>query len=304
MRGTRSAVVTTVAAAVLAGGLTACGGSGDGPSRGATTPGGAATGSGVAASGGAATGQAAERDPKAALAAAAEVMRKAGGARYTLAASDGLEAKPGAGFAHWASRPAVIEYLTDAPDSRIRVRAVGNEAYMGPTDQAAAGVGEQVLWVKMPFLMWRRPFYPQLAMAMDPVNQLTRAQEARLGVVGTETIDGAEVTHYRAVEEAATVLGAIPELTEEHRPHVDAALKKSGETFTLDFWLNAGQELVRYREFGDKEGEGKAVTVTYSSLGTTSAVTAPAEQDLQRSPYLDKFLPPSRAVVGPGPEAV
>ncbi|WP_344339794.1 hypothetical protein, partial [Kitasatospora putterlickiae] len=227
-----------------------------------------------------------------------------GGARYTLSAPDGLEAEPGAGFAHWASRPAAIEYLTDAPNSRIRVRVVGNEAYTGPTEQAAAGAGEPVLWVKSPFLMWRRPFYPQLAMAMDPVNQLTRARAARPSVVGTETIDGAEVTRYRAVEDAATVLGAIPGLTEEHRPHVEAALKKSGETFTLDFWLNAEQELVRFREFGDKDGEGKAVTVTYSALGTAPAMAAPADQDLRMSPYLDKFLDPSRAVVGPGPEAV
>ncbi|MFE7562895.1 hypothetical protein [Kitasatospora sp. NPDC057500] len=299
MRGTRSAAAVTVAAAVLAGGLTACGGTGGGPSQRAAAPdGAAASSSGVAASTAAGPG------PEAALAAAAEVMRKAGSARYTLAAPDGLEAKPGAGFAHWASRPAGIEYLVDTPKASIRVRVVGNEAYLGPTEQAAAEAGEQALWVKTPFAMWRRPFYPQLAMAMDPVNQLTRAQAARLSVVGSGTIDGAEVTQYRAVEDAATVLGGLPDLTEEHRPHIEVALKKCGETFTLDFWLNAEQELVRFREFGDKEGEGKAVTVTYSALGTGPALTAPAADDLETSQYLFKFSTPSPTAVGPGPEAV
>ncbi|WP_380282937.1 hypothetical protein [Kitasatospora purpeofusca] len=302
MRGARSAVVVTVAVAVLSGGLTACGSAGGdsegGPSQAATTtPGGAVTSSGAAA------GKAAELDPKAALAASAEVMRKAGSSRYTLSAPDGLEAKPGTGFANWATRPAAIEYLVDAPNARIRVRVVGNEAYMGPTEQAAAGAGEQVFWVKSPFLMWRRPFYPQLAMAMDPVNQLTLARAGRLSTVGTETLDGAEVTHYRAVADVAAVLAAIPDLTEEHRPHVEAALKKSGETFTLDLWLNAKQELVRFRQFGAKDGEDKAVTVTYSALGTAPAMTTPADNDLRKSPDLDKFLDPSPATTGPGHEA-
>lgn len=177
MRGARSAVLT-VALAVLAGGLTACGsagsGSDGGPSAAATASGGTVASPAVT-SGAVAAGKAAATDPKAALAASAEVMRKAGSARYALSVPEGLEAEPGTGFANWATGPAAIEYLTDTPNAPIRVRVVGNEAYMGPTEQAAAGAGEQVFWVKTPFLMWRRPFYPQLAMAMDPVNQLTLA---------------------------------------------------------------------------------------------------------------------------------
>ncbi|KJY36708.1 hypothetical protein VR45_10780 [Streptomyces sp. NRRL S-495] len=250
-----------------------------------------------------AAGTAAATDPKAALAASAEVMRKAGSARYTLSAPDGLEAKPGTGFANWATGPAAIEYLTDAPNTRIRVRLVGNEAYLGPTEQAAAGVGEQVFWVKTPFLMWRRPFYPQLAMAMDPVNQLTLATTGRLSTVGTEKLDGAEVTHYRAVTDVTAVLGAIPDLTEEHRPHVESTLKKGGETYTLDFWLNAKQELLRFREFGANDGEDKAVTVTYSALGTAPTMTPPTRDSIRMSPDLDQFLDPSPAMTGPGSEA-
>ncbi|MER7705809.1 hypothetical protein ABTX81_23310 [Kitasatospora sp. NPDC097605] len=287
MRGAPSAVVVTVAAAVLAGGLTACGSTGGG--AGGASP--AATGPAAA--------EAARTDPKAALAAAAEVMRKAGSARYTLTARDGGETKPGAGFAAWANRPAAIDYLGDLPNNRIRVRVVANEAYFGPTEQAAAAVGEQVFWVKTPFLMWRRPFYPQLSLAMDPVNQLTLAQAGRISAFGTETVDGARLTHYRAVEDVAAVLNGIPDLTAEHRLHVEAALKKIGETFTLDFWLNAEQELVRFRAFGDKEGEVEAVTVTYSALGTAPALPAPAASDLRTSPDLDKFLDPSPAMAGP-----
>ncbi|WP_188297075.1 hypothetical protein [Streptomyces sp. CBMA156] len=291
----------TVAAVVLAGGLTACGGAGGGTAGGpsaAAAPGGTAAGSGTATG-----GKAAGLDPKAALAAAAEVMRKAGGGRYALSAPDGLEAKPGAGFASWGGRPAAIEYLGDAPGAKLRVRVVGNEAYMGPTEQAAAAVGQQTFWSKMPFLMWRRPFYPQLSLAMDPVTRLTVAQAGRLSRVGTETVDGAEVTRYRAVEDVAAVLGGIPDLTEEHRPHVEVALRKGGGTYTVDFWLNARQELVRFREFGEQDGEAKAVTVTYSALGTAPAMEAPAEQDLRKSFDLDPFLDPSPATAGPGPEA-
>ncbi|MFJ8434057.1 hypothetical protein ACIQ9P_22415 [Kitasatospora sp. NPDC094019] len=296
----RSAVVT-VAMAALVGGLTACGGAGGdgsgGPSPAAAAPGGAVPG------GAGTTRKAAAADPEAALAASAEVMRKASSARYTLSSSGGPDADPGTGFANWATGPAAIEYLTDVPNAPIRVRVVGNEAYMGPTEQAAAGVGEQVFWVKSPFLMWRRPFYSQLAMAMDPVNQLTLAGTSRPSTVGTETLDGAELTHYRAVADVAAVVGAIPGLTEEHRPHVEAALRKSGETFTLDFWLNAEQELVRFREFGANDGEDGAVTVAYSALGTAPTMTAPAPDSLRKSPDLDRFFPPSRAVTGPGTEA-
>ncbi|MET8545850.1 hypothetical protein ABZW03_35225 [Kitasatospora sp. NPDC004799] len=307
MRGARSAAAVTVAAAVLLGGLTACGGAGGEPSPAAPPAGAAAAGSTPA--GGAAAGKAAETteaDPQAALAAAAEVMRKAGSGRYTLSAPAGPDSAPGTGFAVWAGRPAAIEYLADAPKPpRLRLRIVGNEAYTGPTEQAAAAVGEQVFWSKMPFLMWRRPFYPQLSLAMDPVNQLTVARSGRLSRVGTEKVDGVEATRYRAVEDLATVLGGIPALTEQHRPHVEAALRKSGETFTLDFWLNAEQELVRFRAFGEKDGEAQAVTVRYSALGTAPALAEPAGTDLRSSLDLDRFLDPSPATAGPnpGPEA-
>ncbi|MFD4909317.1 hypothetical protein [Kitasatospora purpeofusca] len=306
MRGARSAVLT-VALAVVAGGLTACGSAGSGndggPSAAATAAGGTVASTAVTSSA-VAAGKAAATDPKAALAASAEVMRRAGSARYALSVPKGLEAEPGTGFANWATGPAAIEYLTDTPNAPIRVRVVGNEAYMGPTEQAAAGAGEQVFWVKTPFLMWRRPFYPQLAMAMDPVNQLTLATTGRLSTVGTESLDGAEVTHYRAVTDVAAVVGAIPDLTEEHRPHVEAALKKGGETYTLDFWLNAEQELLRFREFGANDGEDRAVTVTYSAPGTAPTMTAPTRDNLRMSSDLNRFLPPSRATTGPGGEAV
>ncbi|MFD7417465.1 hypothetical protein [Kitasatospora purpeofusca] len=133
---------------------------------------------------------------------------------------EGLEAEPGTGFANWTTGPAAIEYLTDAPNARIRVRVVGNEAYMDPTEQAAAGAGEQVFWVKMPFLMWRRPFYPQLTMAMDPVNQLTLATTGRLSAVGTESLDGAEVTHYRAVTVTYSAPGTAPTMTAPTRDNL------------------------------------------------------------------------------------
>ncbi|MFJ6623221.1 hypothetical protein ACIQOW_37350 [Kitasatospora sp. NPDC091335] len=38
------------------------------------------------------------------------------------------------------------------------------------------------------------------------------------------------------------------------------ALRKGGGTYTVDFWLNARQELGRFREFGEQDGEAKAAT--------------------------------------------
>ncbi|MFF8772536.1 hypothetical protein [Kitasatospora sp. NPDC015120] len=309
MRGARSAVVMTVTAAVLAGGLTGCGSSGGGgaegrPSPAATVPA-TATAATATAGGTAAGGTAtAALDPEAALAAAAEVMRRAGSARYTLSGGDGSAAVPGTGFTRWADGPAVLDYLADDPGTRLRIRMAGNEAYFGPTEQVAAAVGEQVIWVKATFILWRKPFYPQLSLVMDPVNLLTLARAGWLDRVGTETVDGAEVTHYRDIEDVDAVLGGIPGLTAEHRPHAEVGLRKSGKAFVLDFWINAEQQLVRFRLTGDKEGAADAVTVTYSALGTAPAMEAPDPKDIRTSPDLDKFLGPSPAEEGPGPDAV
>ncbi|MFE2109493.1 hypothetical protein ACFXAF_27040 [Kitasatospora sp. NPDC059463] len=301
MRGASSAVVVAVTAAVLAGGLTACGSSGGVGAAGGPSP--AGTVPDAATAGATATG-AAELDPEEALAAAAEVMRRAGSARYALSVREGNGGAPGTGFARWTDGPAVLDYLADDPGVRLRLRMAGNTAYLGPTEQVAAAVGEQVVWVPTPFAMWHKPFYPQLSLVMDPANLLTLARAGWLDRVGTETVDGAEVTHYRDIEDVDALLAGIPGLTAEQRPHAEVGLRKSGKAFVLDFWINAEQQLVRVRLTGDKEGEAAAVTVTYSALGTAPAMEAPAAKDLRTSPDLDTFLGPSRAEAGPGPEGV
>ncbi|MEU6233767.1 hypothetical protein [Kitasatospora sp. NPDC047058] len=274
MRALRIAAVA-VTAAVLVAGLTACGSDGK---------------AGTKAAGDAAPGKALELDPKAALAASALVMQKAGNATFTVAAPDGLEARPGAGTANWSGARTAVEYVADGQGQKLKVRMVGGDVYYG-VGAAAGAPGE--LWVKATDVVWRAkagPFVMLLGQTANPVVQLAAAQSGQISKGGAETVDGVQLTRYRSVEEVATVLAAVPDLTPERRAALQQAVEKNGKTLTVDFWLNAKQELVQYREFGEKDGEQKAVTVKYTGLGSAPKVEAPAENQLGKASDLAKLL--------------
>ncbi|MBO1413622.1 hypothetical protein J0670_03260, partial [Streptomyces sp. FH025] len=262
MRMGRAAAVA-VAAAVLVG----CQGGGTG--------GDGTTGGGAVADGATQTPGPEEKGPDAALTAAAEVMRKAGNGTFTLATPTGRGLAPGSGGLTWSGPDAAIEYTQDASDTGLRTRVVGAEAYLGLTEPTAATAPPGPRWCKVGDIPWRaspnNSTLLLLSRVMNPVAQLDAARTAGASPGAVETVDGARLTRYRAVEDAKAVLATIPGLDQGDEPgHRTTgfrnALQKSG-SLTVDLWLNDRRELVRYRAYGEKEGPDQAVVVNYANLG-------------------------------------
>ncbi|MGW3043177.1 hypothetical protein ACWC9T_24730 [Kitasatospora sp. NPDC001159] len=265
MRAVRLAS-TVATAAVLVAALTACGSKGgnDAKSTDAKDPGSLAA---------ALTG-----DPKAALAASALVMQKAGNGKVAMTSADSSN-PGGGGTADWKDPGKVAVDLTiDMEGKKLKVRVVGTDAYVGGADTQALG-GKH--WVKVPASEEMGGAFLVTGQMMNPVAQLTvAAQSGKLSKVGQETVDGVQTTHLRAVEDTSVLVAGMTTLSAEQRQSVQKKLEEDGKTLTIDFWLNGKQELVKYQEYGDTNGESQAVTVKYSDLGKGDKIEAPAAGDL------------------------
>ncbi|MER7750513.1 hypothetical protein [Kitasatospora sp. NPDC097643] len=276
MRAVRLAS-TVVTAAVLLGAVTACGSKGN-DAKSADIKDVAAQGGGdpVAA--------ALAGDPKAALAASALVMQKAGNGKVTMSSPDGSAHNAGSGDADWKNPSKMAVDLTGDMEAgkKVKIRLIGADVYVGPGDGAAAAAalgGKH--WVKLPASNEMGSSFLVVGQMVNPVAQLTlAAQGGKLSKVGQEAVDGVQTTHLRAVEETATLVAGMSSLTPEQRASVQKVLEEDGKTLTVDFWLNAKQELVQYSEYGDKNGEKDAVIIKYSGLGSAAKIEAPAAGDL------------------------
>ncbi|MFD9591500.1 hypothetical protein ACFWA9_01930 [Kitasatospora sp. NPDC059973] len=272
MRVLRHACVT-VAATVLAAGLAACGSDG-------TT--------GTKAAGDAVAGAAAGLDPRAALAASAVVMQRAGNGSLALTA----EAGPMAGTAEWQQRTVVD--VAAKTESGTRARIIGDEVYLGGGLQTTAVLGGKH-WARIepkdPVVGSMSVMFLTVAQLTNPVLQLSAAaQGGKLTKVGAEAVGGVQTTHYRAVEEVAKLADTLSALGGDQRAAVRQTLDTGGSTLTVDFWINDKQELVQLREYGDKGGESSAVTVTYSGLGAAPKIEAPAAGDVGKGADFAKLF--------------
>ncbi|MFD5465636.1 hypothetical protein ACFWIQ_22785 [Kitasatospora sp. NPDC127059] len=270
MRAVRLAS-TVATAAVLLAALTACGSKGGSDAKGTAND---AKDAGAAA---AAAGLTA--DPKTALAAAAVVMQKAGNGKVAMTSPD-ASSPGGSGTADWKDPgKAALDVAADMDGKKLKIRVIGADAYVGGDDAAAALQGKH--WVKVPSSEEMGGAFVVMGQMMNPVAQLTIASASgKLSKVGQESVDGVQTTHLRAVEDTATLVAGMTSLTAEQRQAVQKTLEEDGKSLTIDFWLNAKQELVKYQEYGDTNGEQKAVTVKYSDLGKGGKVEAPAAGDL------------------------
>ncbi|MFD7576927.1 hypothetical protein [Kitasatospora sp. NPDC059817] len=272
MRATRLASTVAIAA-VLLGAVTACGSKG----------GDAKSGDAAAA---ALTG-----DPKAALAASALVMQKAGNGKVTMISPDGSTHTAGSGDADWKDpNRAAVDLTGEVETKKIRFRVIGTDGYLGGGDSEAAAMGGKH-WIKLPASNELGNGVLLMSQLLNPVAQLgLAAQSGKPAKVGQESLDGVQVTHLRAVEEASAMVAAMPALTAGQRTAVQKSLEEDGRTLTIDFWLNGRQELVQYQEYGDKNGEHDAVTVKYADLGKAAKIDAPAATDLGSETDLLKLL--------------
>ncbi|MFJ8470630.1 hypothetical protein [Kitasatospora sp. NPDC094011] len=268
MRAVRLAS-TVATAAVLLAALTACG-SGKGDNK-------ASAGDGKDA-GAAAAAAGAPADPKAALAAAALVMQKAGNGKVAMTSPD-ASSPGGSGTADWKDPAKVaLDVTGDMEGKKLKIRVIGADAYIG-SDDAAALQGKH--WIQVPNSEEMGGAFAVMGQMMNPVTQLTiAAAGGKPSKVGQESVDGVQTTHLRAVEDTATLVAGMTSLTPEQRQSVQKTLEEDGKTLTVDFWLNDKQELVKYQEYGDSNGASKAVTVKYSDLGKGGKVEAPAAGDL------------------------
>ncbi|MFJ7245926.1 hypothetical protein ACIQWA_14920 [Kitasatospora sp. NPDC098652] len=273
MRAVRLAA-TVATAAVLLAGATACGSKG-GDTKSAADSKGATDGKDAAA---AAAGLAA--DPKAALAASALVMQKAGNGKVALTSPD-PSSPSGSGSADWKDPGKVsVDVSSDMDGKKLRIRAIGADTYIGGDDTTATAL-QGKHWVKVPASEEMGSAFVVMGQMVNPVSQLTiAAASGKLSKVGQEAVDGVQTTHLRAVEDTATLVAGMTSLTAEQRQAVQKTLEEDGKTLTIDFWLNDKQELVKYQEYGDTNGASKAVTVKYSDLGKGDKIEAPAAGDL------------------------
>ncbi|GAB7182522.1 hypothetical protein ATKI12_2353 [Kitasatospora sp. Ki12] len=272
-----SAVVTT---AVLLGAVTAC----------SSSKGGNDAKAGNDAKGGAPIAAALTGDPKAALAASALVMQKAGNGKVSMVAPDDSKGG-GTGDADWKDpgKPSV-DLTGDMAGKKLKIRVVGADAYLGGGDEAAPALGGKH-WVKLPSGNEAGDGFRVVGQMLNPVVMLTvAAQSGKLSKVGDEDLGGAKTTHLRAVEDTSALVAGMSALPENQRKAVQKTLEQDGKTLTFDFWLNGKQELVQYQEYGDTNGAKDAVTVKYSDLGKAAPIAAPAATDLGSEADLLKLL--------------
>ncbi|WBP88355.1 hypothetical protein [Kitasatospora cathayae] len=269
MRAVRLAA-TVVTATVLLAGATACGSKGGGDSKAAAdTKDAGSVPAGLTA------------DPKAALTAAALVMQKAGSGKVAMISPDPTS-PGGSGTVDWKDPGKVsLDVSSDMEGKKLKIRVIGTDAYVGGDDTTATAALQGKHWVKVPASEEMGGAFVVMGQMTNPVAQLTiAAASGKLSKVGQESVDGVQTTHLRAVEETATLVAGMTALTPEQRQSVQKTLEEDGKTLTIDFWLNDKQELVKYQEYGDTNGESKAVTVKYSDLGQGGKVEAPAAGDL------------------------
>ncbi|WP_033332011.1 MULTISPECIES: hypothetical protein [Streptomyces] len=280
MRAVRLASVVATTAVLLAG-ATACGGS----KGGNDTKSGDAKGSD--AKGGDPIAAALTADPKAALAASALVMQKAGNGKVSMISPDDAKGG-GTGDADWKDPGKVsVDLVGDMGSKKLKIRVIGADAYLGG-DGAALG-GKH--WVKLPAGNEAGDGFRAAGQMLNPVVVLTvAAQSGKLSKVGQEPLDGAQTTHLRAVEDTSALVAGMSALPADQRQAVQKTLEQDGKTLTFDFWLNGKQELAQYQEYGETNGAKDAVTVKYSDLGKAAAITAPAATDLGSEADLLKLL--------------
>ncbi|MFF0391877.1 hypothetical protein ACFYS8_24800 [Kitasatospora sp. NPDC004615] len=269
MRALRTVAVTCLAAGLL----TACGSSGSGSSTADAKPGSTAS-DGAAAGKGADGG--ANLGAKETLLASAAVMEKAGSAKLAVTG----EAAGTGEFVWKAPKSFLLNTKSEGQDTKVLF--VGDVMYVGagaslaqlaggktwmkidPKDdaQGAPGGGDAVGKASSLELM-------------DPAVQLAVAAPTAVES-GTETVEGQFCKHYRSdipVDALVEKLQLKPEL----KTKVLDELKKKGSTITVEFWINAKNELVQQSGTGQATGFSK---ITYSDLGSVQPTKAPADSEV------------------------
>ncbi|UCM89851.1 LolA-like protein [Streptomyces marincola] len=119
----------------------------------------------------------------------------------------------------------------------------------------------------------------------DPAQQLALLLESpEIELVGEETLDGAEVSHYRGTitTEDALGSGGADFLTEEERARLVDAMSEQGiDDYHLDVWVDENDLPVRIHQTYSTDQGPVEYEVAYRDFGTEVAVeTPPAEETI------------------------
>ncbi|MGA5823280.1 hypothetical protein ACPC54_36120 [Kitasatospora sp. NPDC094028] len=265
--------------ALLAVGLTACGGGDDQ----AAPPSGSPSPTSAPATVATPTGPAkpTDRSPHGVLLSAELAMQTARRAKVSYR----LGADAGAGPLFWAPKTAlqIKRSTAGGPEELIVVDTV---AYQGGDAATAARQGGRH-WERFtvpPNPDGRKEVpYAGLIDSLNPVEALAAATAD--GVVptflGEEKLEDSTVEHYRVTTTAEKYAAAQTQLTQPRRDGLRAALAPGGShSLTLDLWLNDKDQLVKLQRTGSGDGGRADDLVLYSDFaGALLSAQAPAEPD-------------------------
>ncbi len=129
----------------------------------------------------------------------------------------------------------------------------------------------------------------------DPAQQLALLLESpEIELVGEETLDGAEVSHYRgtiSTEDALESNGGADFLTEEERRQLVDAMGEQGiDSYHLDVWVGEDDLPVQIHQSYDTGVGPVEYEVRYSDFGTDVTVeTPPADATVDFMELLDEL---------------
>ncbi|MFJ4185725.1 hypothetical protein [Kitasatospora sp. NPDC089509] len=277
MAGRRRLAALAVVA-VLASGLTGCGG-GEAPA----TPSAGASTSSAPATTATPTGPAkpTDRSPHGVLLSAQLAMQTARRAKVSYR----LGADAGSGPLFWAPKTA-LQIKRSTPGDAEQLIVVDTVGYQGG-DAATAAKNGGKHWER--FTVQPDPDghkevpYAGLIDLLNPVEALAAANADGMepSFVGEEKYEDSTVEHYRVTTTAEKYAAAQSQLTQARRDGLRAALAPGGSvSLTLDLWLNDKDQLVRLQRTGTGDSGRADDSVVYSDpAGALLSAQAPAETD-------------------------
>ncbi|MBV2154482.1 hypothetical protein [Kitasatospora sp. SUK 42] len=274
----RQRVAALAAIAVLASGLTACGGDGT-----PATPSGSPSATSAPPTSATPTGPAkpTDRSPHGVLLSAQLAMQTARRAKVSYR----LGADAGSGPLFWAPKTA-LQIKRSTPAEAEQLIVVDTVGYQGG-DAATAARHDGKHWERFSVPPdsdgHKEVPYAGLIDLLNPVEALAAATADGVDAtfVGEEKYEDSTVEHYRVTTTAEKYAAAQTQLTQARRDGLRAALAPGGSlSLTVDLWLNDKDQLVRLQRTGSGDSGGTDDSVLYSDFaGPLLSAQAPAETD-------------------------
>ncbi|MER7766196.1 hypothetical protein [Kitasatospora sp. NPDC096140] len=271
----RQRLAAVAVVALLASGLSGCGGGADGSAApsGSPTP--------TSASPTASAAKPTDRSPHGVLLSAQLAMQTARRAKVSYR----LGADAGSGPLFWQPKTA-LQVKRSTPADAEQLIVVDTVAYQGGDAATAARQGGRH-WERFtvpPDPDGRKEIpYAGLIDLLNPVEALAAATADGTdpAFVGEEKYEDSTVEHYRVTTNAERYAAAQTQLPQARRDGLRAALAPGGSLLlTLDLWLNDKDQLVRLQRTGSGDSGRADDSVLYTDLaGALLSAQAPAETD-------------------------